>query len=508
MNKIQSIFQKILSFLRVRSIAGGLEVSDQVLRLVYFNGNTWQMAAQRLAPAILEKGRIKNIDAFIVSLRELKAKIPVSRDKNKKMSVVVSLSSVNIYSQVFTLPILDGGELESAISLNIQTLSPVDASETYSGWQMLGRDEVNLRLEISVAFIERILVDEMEQALFKAGFLTVGVESRALALVRILREKGAGVDINKSYLLLNIDNSGMDFLIVRNGHLYFEYTNQWMDIADEKGQISTEKFEETLSASIKQVTNFYNQHWPEPLAAVILSAAAFKEQAEKAINTAGSIPIINLTLVMEQPISSEWLVALGCSLRGFNANIHDKEVNLAGESATNTFRKEQLLHFISFWRVLVPVVLSLIIIMFVLTDNFLMITKQGIESQSSFSQQQGSLAQISALQASSTAFNQSIAVIQHIEAQQAPKYPVIAVLNGHALANGVQINHISFQGAGTALLLSGIAQTEDQVIALKAAIASDPYFGPVDLPLSGIQLVNGAYSFSMTFTVSPAAFTH
>ncbi len=507
MNAIKSFYQKLLSFLRVRATAGGLEISDQVLRLAYFNGKTWQMAGVRLAPGVMEKGKIKNADALIASMRELKLKVPSIRGKKKKMNVVVSMSSVNIYSQVFTLPILEGEELEKAIALNVQMLSPVDASQTYSGWQLMGKDEANLRLEILVAFIDKQLVDEVVQALFTAGFLTVGVESRALALTRILREKGAGVDVNKSYLLLNIDNSGMDFLVVRKGQLYFEYTNQWADLADEKGQIPVEKFEKTLTASLRQVTNFYDQHWPEPLSAVILSAAAFGEQAEKAI-AAASLPIIKLTLVMGQPVSSEWLVVLGCSLRGFRSNLHDKEVNLSGEGALDTFRKEQFLHFLDFWRVFVPLVLVLLMVIFAVADNFLVFTKTGIESQSMSDQQGQALKQIAALEASSTAFNQSVVLVQNAENQQYPISHILTSLTSLAAANGITISHISFTSAKAPILLSGVAQTESQIEALESAISSNPYFGTVTLPLSGIQLNNQIYSFSMTFPVSPSAFRY
>jgi Tfp pilus assembly protein PilN len=506
MNNIKIYFEKILSLLRVRSIAGGLEISDQVLRLVYFNGTSWQMAAIKLAPGVLEKGVIKNLETFTASLRELKLKVPAAKNPKKKVSVVVSLSSVNIYSQVFNLPILEGDELESAIRLNVQTLSPGDASQTYAGYQLLGKDDINLRLDISAAFIEKKIVDDMSDALFSAGFLTVGVESRALALVRILREKGAGIDIEKSYLLLNIDNSGLDFLIVRKGQLYFEYTNQWSDLADDKGQIAVEKFEEQLSGSLRQVTNFYSQHWPEPLSAVILSASAFGEEAEKAINNVAVLPIIKLTLVMGQPISSEWLVALGCSMRGFQLGLHNKEINLSGEGAMDTFRKEQFLHFINFWRVVVPVVLALVVIMLAFADNFLLVTAKSIAAQSTFDQQGNQLGEITALEASSTAFNESLALIQAVKSQQAPISPVINKIINLAATSQVTINTISFQGITTPISVNGITSSENNILTFKAAIAADPDFGPVVLSLSNIQVSNGVYSFSMTFPVSPLVF--
>jgi hypothetical protein len=505
MNQFKNLFKKLLSFLRVRSSAGGLEISDQVIRLVYFTGKTWEMAAIRLAPGIMEKGKVKNPTALTAALYELKLKLPGIKDKNKKLNVVVSLSSANIYSQTFSLPAMEGDELTKAIELNVQMVSPSDIAQVHSGWEILDRDEANLRIEVLAAFIDKVIVDEVAQILFQAGFITVGIESRALALVRILREKSAGVDPARSYLLVNVDNSGIDFLVVRKGRLHFEYSNQWADLADEKGSIPPKKFSDTLSASVRQVANFYSQHWGgQPLAAIILSAAAFGDQAEKAIAEAISLPVVRLTLVMGQPISSEWLVALGSSLRGIKSTLNDTEVNLSGEGAADLFRKEQFLHFLSLWRVLVPVVLALLVVIYASADNFLIFTKKSIESQPGFNQQSGQQVQITQLEASSTAFNDSVALVQAAESQQTPKYPIVAEIKTLAVKEGVAIEKIQFDGVTTVTLI-GTGQSEDSILALSNDIKSDSFFGVVNLPPSAMQLNNGIYAFTMTFPINSAA---
>jgi Tfp pilus assembly PilM family ATPase len=502
MDTIKIYFQKVLSFLRIRATAAGLEISDQVLRVVYLSKKAWQMEAIRLAPGIMEKGKIKDAEAFAGALRELKAKIATAKGK-KKLNVVVSLSSVGIYSQVFTLPIMEGTDLDKAIDLNVQMASPIDTKQAYFGWQILGRDEVNLRSEISAAFVDRTVVDDITQALYTAGFITVGVESRALALVRVLREKGVGVDIEKSYLLLAIDNIGIDFLIVRNGKLYFEYANLWSDIADDKGEITVEKFEETLESSLRQVMNFYTQHWPEPLTAVILSAAAFKDEAEKSVTTALSLPVVPLTFNLNQAVSPEWFIAFGCALRGLNANDVSSEINLSGEGAMDMFHEEQLVDFFTLWQILLPSVLGFLVILLVLTVNFLNVTRTNIESQPAFNQHGVEIKEVAALTASSTAFNQSVALVANAEGQISKNYLLITTLNSLAAANSVDINSISFQATSTPILVAGVSHSPTQIAAFKDAIEHDPHFGTVTLPLLNIQQ-NGAggYSFSMSFPLS------
>jgi hypothetical protein len=500
-------FQKILSLLRVSVHPDGLEVSDQVLRFAYFYRDAWQMEAVRLVPGIMEKGVIKDAPAFATALHELRSKLPSAKRNKRIINVFVAMSSVNMYSQVFTLPFMEGGDLDKAIDLNVQMISPVDISRAYFGWQLLDRNETTLRSDIAAAFADRAIVDAMTQALYAAGFVTVGVESRALAFVRALREKGSGIDKKQSYLLVDVDSAGVDFLIVRGGALYFEYATPWADIVDEKGQIAVTKFEEALSSSMRQVLNFYSQHWPEPLAGVILSAVAFGDEAVRAIQASSALPIIPFALAATgQQISSEWLVAFGCGLRGFHADLKDKEINLSGAGAMDAFHEERIIDFLVLWRVIVPVVLGCLVVVFVLADNFLGMTKSNIELSAGFTQQERGLAEMTALTASSTAFNQSVALVAAAETQANNNYLMIADINAVATANDITINNISFQSTSTPILVAGSAPSETQIAAFRDAIQSDPHFGTVNLPLMNIQASGGVYTFSMVFPLSSTEF--
>lgn len=499
---MKKIFSKILSLLRVRSVAGGLEVSDQVLRLVYFNGKLWELAAVRLAPGVMEKGKIKDAEAFIKALSELKAKIPFSRSRHKKMNVVVALSSAKMYMQVFPLPVMEGKNLADAVDLNLKMLSPIDTADAYFGWEPIGKDDSGLHTEIAAAFIERTLIDEMTKALYAAGFIIVGVESRALALARIFQEKGAGADLTKAYLLLDIDNTGTDFLVIRKGRLYFEYPTEWGDLGDEKGEVSIEKFKRALAADLRQVVNFAGQHWPsEPLVAVVLSSTILDKEASDAIAGASSLPVIRLSLEMGQPISSEWLVALGCSLRGMGTNLGDAEINLSGPEAIDMFHDEQLTNFMVLWRVLVPAVLALIIVALAMADNFLMNTKTALQAQS-VSVSQKEAAQIAALTASSTAFNEEVALAANAEGRVSGDYQLISDLTNLAAANGITVNKISFPGQGSPIFFSGSSLSETGIVSFKMAVQNDNHFGAANLPLTNIQQGTNGYTFSMTFPLN------
>jgi Tfp pilus assembly protein PilN len=130
--------------------------------------------------------------------------------------------------------------------------------------------------------------------------------------------------------------------------------------------------------------------------------------------------------------------------------------------------------------------------------------RSGIEEQPGFTQQDQESAQVSALEASSTVFNTSIAMMTNVESQISKNYLLIAEINTIATANGVTISQITFQSATTPIQVNGVAQSTDSIAAFKSAIQNDHHFGAVTLPVLNIQqnATNGGYSFSMTFPLS------
>lgn len=509
MNRLSHYIPKILSVLRIRPFIGGLEISDIAFRFVSFSGGVWHLVVIRLEPGILEGGKIKNREKFISALKDLKSKAFPGK-KPRKISVVTSLSSINIYSQVFSLPIVKGENLDRAIQLNIEMVSPMDASQAYSGWQKVGENQGSLQLEILSAFIDRAVVDEITKALLAADFIPVVVESRALALTRLLREEGPriGIDINKSYVLVNVDSSGIDFLIIRMGQLYFEYFNPWRDIMDDKGEISLRAFEVAVIRNFHQVVNFYGQHWTEPLSEVVLSAAALKNETKKIISDNFPFVVRELALVAynkgkkDQEIAPEWFIALGCGLRGKSPRSQDREMSLLGIGAQEEFHEEQIILFIDFWRVLIPAALGLLLALFSVSYLFLVQIRSGLESQSLLTLGNSGLKEGQALQARAEEFNRLVALFTAVKTSEVPKSQLIEKINGIAESSGVTTDRIYFQGPGTPMVLSGKIRSEEDLAALKDVLMNDPGFGDVNLNLSDIRQGSDGLSFSITFRLN------
>ncbi len=498
---LQSFYKKALSILRIRERAAGLEVSDQAARLVFSDGKTWRTEAVRFGAGVVAEGDIKDKETFVAALRSLRER--AVRGGRKKMSVVLSMSSARTYTQVFPLPDIRGRDLDEAVALNLQMVSPLEGSKDYSGWQVIGRDEKTMRLEILSAFTLRAAVDEMVDALFEAGFLVTAVESKAFALARVLREQGAGFDAANSYLIVDLDEAGIDFLIVRKGSLYFEYAVSWKDLADEKGEIPLPRFEATFAAEMRRVMSFYGQHFEEPLGAVILSAVALGDQAAKIIAEIappGAVPFVLGT--GERP-GAEWLTALGCSLRDAGVKGGDREVNLLGPDSRDRFHEEQLVSFMDFWRIVIPVAFGILVLTFIAADIFLGSTKAQIESYASIHLGATQTAEVQALEQSAVSFNRSVALAAAAEKATNPKSVMLQDVITAAAANYITISRVTFSSFTSPISVSGSGVSQAGVIAFKEALAADPRVSQADLPLTAIQAGAGQVSFSMTFVFTP-----
>ncbi len=499
--------RQLFAALGLAAFFGGLEVTDHLVRLAHFDGKQWRFNAMRLDEGILERGKIKDRERFVASLSAFKATIPGMAKKNKKIDATVALGESAVYNQVFSLPFVEGKGFDDAVRLNMQMASPVDISQVYSGWEISGRDPNLGRVDVLGAFSDRAMIDEMTWALFEAGFVSSAIESKALAVARVFRVEGAGLDPHASYLIANIDDAGLDFLIVRGGKLYFEYGTPWRDIADAKGGITLDKFKETLAANLRQIMNFFLQHWSGMIVGVAVTGGIFPDETKRIAEDVLSVPAFSLALAAPGSIGQEWFAAMGASLRNVEDDGGINEVTLLGEGAQETFEKDKTLRFAEFWRFSMPVIFAILVGLFVLVDVFLLQEKRAVISKAVNAVSAAQNQEVVSLRAAATNFDQSVSFMASIQANQDPKYGMIGDIVQLATESGVTIGQFSFTGYNNPAALTGLAQSQSQILALQTAIEADPHFGTVTLPLTGIQSSGGSYSFAMTFPVEKIAAT-
>lgn len=496
--KSRDYVRKLLEFMRVRPAVGGLEISDSVLRFAAWTGNKWINASLRLPPGIVEGGKVKDRAQFLNALQELYSQVAGSKKGRRKIGAVVSLGSVDIYSQTFSLPVIEGENLEKAIDLNIQMASPIAAADTYSGWQMIGEDKTAVRLEVLSAFINRQVVDDLVSVLRDAKFVPHSLEPRGLSLARVIRELGEGFDRERPYIVLGLDESGLELLVIRKAQLYFQYFTSWADIYGGEKQISQEAFEAALVRSLHQVVNFYRSHWQEPLSDIYLVAPGLKEQVAKIVSDNFSLNVLELQL-KGIPATPDWFVALGAALRGVVPPGKDRDMSLLGISAREEFRREQILNFLGFWRVLMPASLGILLAAFILAETFLIRLNKNLDATLAANVQSDRSAEIRDLQERAEEFNRAIALIQSAMGQSRSRFQAVGEVNGLLRTREITLLRFQDQGSGSAITLNGRARTESDIRSFAEDLGGEGEFQNVNLPLSEIRSSPDGVQFSISF---------
>lgn len=506
MNRVKTIFQKCIAVLRAKPVVGGLEISDSGIRFMQWSGSRWEMASTRLVPGTVVRGEVKNRKEFIDALKLLRFQILGGKKKGSRtrISVVVSLSSINIYTQVFNLPVIEGENLEKAVQLNIQMASPNGAAENYSGWQLVSPVQENMRLEILSAFLSKNVADDLAGAMHEAGFVPVVIESRALSLARVIKETEAKFDPKKSLIVVSVDASGLDVIVVRAGHLHFEYFNSWQDLQGDQRTIPLDVFRSLVLRSINQVLNFYGSHWSDPVSEVLVSAVGLKDEVVNVVKENFEIPVRELTPMISPPVGTEWFVALGGGLRGRMSRREDKDVSLLGIDAQGEFRREQALHFTDFWRTLMPVTIGILLVVFVGFFFFLMGIDKKLKTQAAFQIGGQEMQDINVLQTRAQEFNTFVRLLASANAAAVPKAPVLKNFFSIANSRGVSVNRIRIQSATAPVEFTGAAPSQESVRAFKGDISSSTFFRGVELPFTNVICGETQCSFSMTFSISPA----
>ena len=385
--------------------------------------------------------------------------------------------------------------------MNVQMASSAEQSEKYSGWQLAGEDPHSVRLEILSAFIDRALIDVMVRAFRDAGFSVAAVESRALSLARLLRERGAGFDPERPGIVIHVDSAGLEFLVVRRGHLYFQYFHLWDDVRGEERSITPQIFEATIIRNFHQVLNFYNAHWQEPVVDVFLSTSAMVDEILRIVNENFSVKIHPLLMQGDSSQPPEWFVAIGAGIRGLVPRKADRDLSLLGISAQDEFRQEQVLRFTRFWRVLMPIPILFLATAFVATSVFLGRTHYDLVARNGSVLRDEQSKQIQALQGQIKTFNRSVTLIEGILSKRNAQIPLFQKISGIFGDYGIALTHYSFQAPGVPIGISGSVASEDQILKLKRALDLNPEFH-ANLNLSDIVPDSHGFSFSLTLLVS------
>lgn len=501
-NNIKEYFYRFFDYLQGKPVLGGLEISDVAVRFSYFNGKIWKLESIKLLGGIMRGGQISDRGKFFEVLKRLKNQIPLSEKSKKKISVVVSLNFSGVYSQVFNLPLVSEKNLEEAAILNLQMASPLKPEEAYMGWQMIGRDESAMKVDILGAFISRKQVDDITSVLKEAGFLPIAAEPRALSLVRLIKQQAVGFDIKKPYIVFSLDNESLSFLIIKNGELYFEYNNSWTELRGDKKEISLSDFKSLVTIKLRQVLNFHTQHSPEKISEILVISLGLKQEIKNIIRENFSLPATELQLRFDKPLESEWFASLGSAIRAEMPRRLDQDLSLLGASMKEEFRRQQIASFIGFWRFFLSFAFGVIVIIFIGSYFFLLKMERDLKN-SLGAVGSSELAQVDFFRGEANRFNSLVTTIKSIRQRNQSKAEALNKVNSILELTGLTLTQFNFTGFNTALTLTGRGNSAEDIQDLETKLKADNQFKDVKLSPTNVRQDNQGFSFSITFSMIP-----
>lgn len=500
LNKINDFFWRLV--LPQEEIAG-IELKDSGIRIAQMVKNPSASSPQALKkegillnPGIIEDGLIKDRNQLVAQLRALKGQF--SPGNNKKIPVIAIVPSAAVYVQVFSLPSLREEAKVGAIELNLQSISPIDFKSAYADWEQI--EEKDNQIQILSAFASRETIEAYSSVLIEAGFAPAAVEFPALAAARAIREFAVGVDFAKPQVVVNISSDGIDFIILKNGNIYFDYFAPWKLVkadGDSNREISFEDFKAVIVRELRKISTYYVSQWGGSLQNFILITQAFDAEISQLIESQFHYSGTRLSLRGFEDVPLSWVAAIGSAFRGTISRGKDIFISLMAVGTEDEYLYSQVTTFIELWRNVLLASFGFFVIIFIATDSFLAHTAGDIALQIQNSIKLPNGAEVASLQKDVNEFNALTEKASYARERSRAVSPFLLKIN--QFLGGISMSRFSVNTDQGTAYLTGNAATEAAVIDLKNKLIGAGIQN-MNLPLSRItDNVDGTVSFSMTF---------
>jgi Tfp pilus assembly PilM family ATPase len=506
---LKSLISKIPTLFLGAQHVGALEISHSSIKYLILSGSKEVKQTEvRLEPGIIEQGKVKDKEKLIAKLKELHSSI--AKNEKNQVDIHLIVSSAIVFAQPFSVPPLPEKDLEEAINLNLQMISPNEIEESYYGWQEIEKNPADGSLQLLGAFTKASVVNEYESALSSSGFHIFSIEFPAVSISRLVESRWEKIDGGTKYLSLYLNSEGILMLILKNKNLYFSHFTPWVDILAKHEQSKEIKFEEIksfLSQEVQRVINFYLSRHGEKLNRALLISPLFNFEIVSLLEENFKIKTKNLTLPDLPQLSPAWFPTLGASLRRITNRKKDS-LSLSKTSVTHEYSQERALIFISFWRKIFLTVSIFFFLVFLGLDSYLYLAQKErdhelstIENIKSFNDQ------LPQLRENAQQFNDLISQIEAVNSQDNNWSPLVEKVQ-EISGQDVELNRIFADKTNLSVLLNGTAADEQAAIAFKNRLIDQEEFTNISLPLSNITSSNSLekqVGFSLTFQITANA---
>lgn len=496
------ILKKISKLFTYQPLVGGLEINDIDLRFARIEKDKVFSASVKLEPETIKDGKIQNSQNFLKALSQLHSQI--AGYSKKKIFIIATIPDNNIYTQIFNLPESAEIQIEEAAKLNLQMISPIDFEHAYSDWQIVGKSREN-GLEILGAFVQSALIDELEDLLKKSNFMPMAIEFSGLSLVRLASAFGEAVNRQNPFILFNVGVNGLSFILIKNDNLYFNHFVSWQSVYGNERQISFESFKKFVVEELKKVLNFSSARWGRQTNAILISGHGLIEEISKIISENFPFNSQILTLKNFKNFERDWFFVLGAALRGSMPRSQDLIISLSKIGTEKEFYTQQTVVFLKILRNIILTSLATILVIFILTDAFLIKIINNLNNQffslmaAKNDPEAGSLMEeFNKHQEETESINKKISsAVSAYEGRSRQSELLENIKN--KMSEDFILKRISIQSPSSPVFVSAWAQSEQKALEFKGKLISDGRFDEIELPINKIIPSAAGVEFAISF---------
>ena len=482
MNKLRIGLNSLLTRIYPQPPVGGLEISDSMIRLVRIKKGNPVVHANSLPPGIVTDGRVKDKAGLTAILKEFAG---ASRN-GRKMALVLTIPSSNVFIQTVNLPPAATRNLEEAAQLNIQMVSPIRQGEFYYDWQRVQWGErEGSPIELVGAFVSREIVNDFSDCLQEAGFSLVAVEFTSLSLVRELARKKI-TQPQKPYLVAALAPEGTTFMLIFNNQLLFHSFQSLGKRDEQKGAVVLTDFLAALIEEVGNVSNFYLAHWGGVVNDLVFISSGLENEIKETLK--------GKSLIFLK--SEEAIPALGAATRSI---LGKKEINLLGTSSLDIFKENRALTFVALWRTIFISTLGFLLLLALGSDLFSRQLVKSVMEVNTLALNEPGHRELLALKEEAAKFNGLVSMALGAR-QGEPEIGRVAGLVNNLAGTEIKINRFNIPSTNAPITVSGVAVSEQAAIAFKNRLAGETGFTGVEMPISGITPeTGGRVSFIIYF---------
>jgi len=482
-----------------------ISIEDRMVRVFCFDKKIDKItkAGKYVLPkGIIEQGILKKPEQLKSFLNSLKNKL-WSKDKN--VWIILSLPSVNFFTNILSLPELDADRFYEAIVFNTQMIAPLSMEESYFDWEDWGPSNKEGENKVFIALGIKKQIDPYLEILKEVGFNVVAVEPLALSLARFNYQF---IEKEKPTLIIDLRAEGIEFIITEGEKLIFFDFDSWHEIFGKEipPKITLDLLKKHIGVEIPMLLNFYSLKRNKIIQQFVF--LGFNTQLVNILIKWIQVQYQFISIQIKLPtylskINRDWFGVIGTALRGLIPRNEDIVVSLAPVGTEREYEQNHLLSIISLWsKVIITVGLVMIFLLGILNNTFFRNIQNQYSEVVANSLDPKAREKESNLVRESKEFNDLVTKFIQVQKYETDWKERLEIIFREAGFSSVNIKRILVSASpANNITVQGEADEKSLVVDFKNALDQSNFFSSISLPLSALIDTPGGVTFNLSIKI-------